>query len=91
MDTSHLQPWPRDFQTELPLVPPGEFVDFSRYEAVSKALAHVRKLAVPRGMFDSTLFEFTTDLPVHVGWGSVQLGQSRALTFRVQVGSPVLY
>jgi hypothetical protein len=91
LNASQLQSWPKDFETELPVVPFGEFIDYSRYDAVSAAPAYVRKLPVLRGMFDPARIDFGRGAPMHVGWGLVQLGKSRALTFRLQIGHTTMY
>src|SRR4051812_38441329 len=65
--------WPRDSETDLPMVPPGEFTTFKEYPASTQP-ARIRKLPVLRGWFDAKRFDLNLSLPAHVGWGSVQLG-----------------
>jgi hypothetical protein len=82
--------WPKDFATDLPMVPPGEFTTFKEYPTSTQP-ARVRKLPVLRGYFDATKFDLYPTLPAYVGWGSIHLGTALALTFRVQLGSNMLY
>jgi hypothetical protein len=83
--------WSKDFETGLPLVPHGRFTDFAPYAKVSTQPARVRKLPVLCGSFQSEKFDFTPGLPAHAGWGTVELSNAFAMTFRIQVGPNVLY
>lgn len=83
--------WPKDFETGLSMVPPGEFTDFSSFPN-SSLPARVRKLPVLRGWFEAAGYDMNPDLPMHIGWGAVLLENSAlALTFRIQRGSSILY
>jgi len=82
--------WPKDFATDLPMVPPGEFTTFKEYPHSTQP-ARIRKLPVLRGWFDSKRFDLNLNLPAHVGWGAVNLGKATTLTFRIQLGPNVLY
>lgn len=90
MNKETMATWPRDFETDLPMVPPGEFTTFKEYPGSTQP-ARIRKLPVLRGWFDSKHFEVSQKLPAHVGWGSVNLGASLALTLRIQLGPNMLY
>jgi len=90
MDKEMMATWPRDLETGLPMVPPGEFTTFKEYPGSTQP-ARIRKLPVLRGWFDAKQFELNLSLPAHVGWGSVQLGASQSLTFRIQLGPNMLY
>lgn len=90
MNKDIMATWPKDLETGLPMVPPGEFTDFSQYPN-SKQPARVRKLPVLRGWFDNNRFDLDPKLPSHTGWGTVPLDRATALTFRVQRGPNVLY
>jgi len=90
MDKETRAYWPKDFATELPMVPPGEFTTFKEYPHSTQP-ARIRKLPVLRGWFDSKRFDANPNLPAHVGWGSVNLGNATTLTFRIQLGPNVLY
>lgn len=91
MDKSEMAGWPKDFETNLPVVPPGEFTDFSEYPNSTQP-ARIRKLPVLRGFFNAQQFDVNPQLPTHVGWGMVPIGQrATALTFRLQRGPNVLY
>jgi len=91
MNKSVMAAWPKDFETDLPIVPPGEFTDFSEYPN-SNQPSRVRKLPVLRGFFDDSRFDVSTPLPAHMGWGTAPIGQKAvALTFRIQRGPNVLY
>lgn len=82
--------WPKDFETDLQIVPPGEFTTFKEYPRSTQP-ARVRKLPVLRGYFDGKRFDMAPGLPSHIGWGSVATGNAVALTFRIQRGPNVLY
>lgn len=90
MNKETMATWPRDFETGLPMVPPGEFTTFKEYPNSTQP-ARVRKLPVLRGWFDSKQFEVNPKLPAHIGWGSVNIGASMALTLRIQLGPNTLY
>lgn len=82
--------WPKDFATDLPMIPPAEFTTFKEYPGSTQP-ARIRKLPVLRGWFDSKQFEVNPKLPAHIGWGSVNIGASMALTLRIQLGPNTLY
>ena len=90
MNKETIASWPHDFATDLPMVPPGEFTTFKEYPSSTQP-ARIRKLPVLRGWFDAKRFEVNASLPAHIGWGSVHLGASVALTFRIQLGPNTLY
>jgi len=83
--------WAEGSGADRPLVVAGEFVNFEGYADLSKQEERVRKLPVLRGVFDSKRVDFTPGLPAHAGWGSVRLGDTVALTFRLQLVPNVLY
>ena len=83
--------WVRDAFTGLSLIPSGTFVDFSPYAAQSELPSAVRGLSVLRGDFQAQYLDVVPDMDAHVGWGTVMLEDTFALTFRVQLGSDILY
>lgn len=91
MNKNTMATWPKDFTTDLPLVPPGEFTDFSQYPNSGQPV-EVRKLPVLRGLFDAKQSDLDPTLPTHIGWGMAPLEhRAVALTFRIQRGPNVLY
>jgi hypothetical protein len=91
MNKETIAAWPKDFETELPVVLQGEFTDFSEYPNSTQP-ARIRKLPVLRGFFNGQRFDMDPKLPTHIGWGMAPIGhQAVALTFRIQRGPNVLY
>jgi len=91
MNTDHTQSWPRDFETNLPLIPYGQVGDFAPYAKTSTQPAAVRKLPVLSATFDASRFDRSPGLPAYAGYGSIQLGNTIALTFRIQRGPDMVY
>ena len=78
--------------TTVKQVPFGCISGVPPAEVFAEPLPEVlRDLPVLTGFFDLDRFDLTPELARHVGWGTVRLGGTMALTFRLQAGANVLY
>lgn len=71
-------------------VPAGRFTTFRDYSRSSQP-ARIRKLPVLQGFFTEIGLTSSPAEPRYVGWGALPLGDTVALTFRLQVGADMLY
>lgn len=78
-------------QTDLTVLPVGEFVNPAKLWEGRNPSASMRKAPILLGHFDDARFDSRSSLPTHIGWGSLQLGPIAAITFYLQRGPNLLY
>ena len=81
----------KDETTGLPVLPFGRFSVFAPYARSSKLPEQYRHLPVLVTGVDASKLQHKAGLPCHAGYGTVQVGSSLALTFRVQCGPNLLF
>jgi hypothetical protein len=82
--------WRREPQTGAICLPEGAITTAEQFPR-STPFATAPRCPVLMGEFLPPRFDWTPELPVHAGWGVLELDGQRALTFRLQAGSTQLY
>jgi len=91
MSAHDQDPWLSPVEAGLYFVPTGQLCSFDRYKNFSTMPARIRSLPVLQGNFNASSFNPKSGLPQYFGWGTVQIADIVALTFRMQIGPNMVY